>query len=177
MLQRLRSRFVGGGLSLLLIAGFLPLTTVGCFGGFELTRKVYDFNKDIDENKWVRWLAFLGMNILPVYGFAVIIDAIFANSIEFWTGDNPILAAADGETRTVKGAAGEIIEVTKTGPGVLQVRVHETSGRTEDLTLVFADETLTAFAADGSLLGQVGEKDGELTLLAGLGVSDFSAVR
>jgi hypothetical protein len=177
MLQRLRSRFVGGGLSLLLIAGFLPLTTAGCFGGFELTRKVYDFNKDIDPNKWVRWLAFLGMNILPVYGFAVIIDAIFANSIEFWTGDNPILAAEDGETRTVRGPAGETIQVTKTGPGMLHVQAREVSGGTQDLTLVFADESLTAYAADGSLLGRVGDQDGELTLLAGLGVSDFSAVR
>jgi hypothetical protein len=60
---------------------------------------------------------------------------------------------------------------------MLHVQAREVSGGTQDLTLVFADESLTAYAADGSLLGRVGDQDGELTLLAGLGVSDFSAVR
>ena len=177
MFEKLRSRFVGGALSMLIVAGLIPLTTAGCFGGFELTGKVYQFNKDIDPNKWMRWLAFLGMNILPVYGFAIIIDFLFANSVEFWTGENPVLAGAEGETRVVEGPAGETILVTKTGPGVLRVEVTELTGDQRAFRLVFEQSSLSAYADDGSLLGRVGDRDGGSALLAGLGVSHFSVVR
>ena len=62
----------------------------GCFAGFHLTQKVYQFNDDVSENKWVDEVVFLGLNIVPVYGLATFADAIVFNSIEFWTGKNVI---------------------------------------------------------------------------------------
>ena len=61
----------------------------GCTGSFMLTRKVYNFHRTMDD-KWVDELAFLGCIILPVYGLATLGDAIIFNSIEFWSGENPI---------------------------------------------------------------------------------------
>lgn len=62
----------------------------GCFGSFNLTRKLYGWNKDVSKDKFVRELVFLGLNIVPIYGVAGAIDAIVANTVEFWTGENPI---------------------------------------------------------------------------------------
>lgn len=63
----------------------------GCFGKFNLVRKVYKFNGTVG-NKWVNELVFLVFNIVPVYGVAGFIDAVVLNSIEFWSGKNPVTA-------------------------------------------------------------------------------------
>jgi hypothetical protein len=97
--------------ALAVMTGFLPLATAGCFGNFALTRKVYDYNKDVSSDKWVRWLVFLILNVIPVYGFATMFDALFANSIEFWTGENPVTADA-GTQRVVQGPNGEVGRAT-----------------------------------------------------------------
>jgi hypothetical protein len=66
------------------------LGTSGCFGSFNLTRQLWGWNKDVSKEKFVRELVFLGLNIVPIYGVAGLIDALVANSVEFWTGENPI---------------------------------------------------------------------------------------
>jgi len=72
----------------LLIASIL---LTGCTGPFVLTKKVHKWQTGFDD-KWVDEVAFLGCNIpfFPVYGFAMLGDALIFNSVEFWTGDNPM---------------------------------------------------------------------------------------
>jgi len=66
---------------------------VGCTGSFALTKKVYKFHREQD-GKWMDELVFLGVVIIPIYGFATLGDAIIFNSIEFWTDKNPVEAKA-----------------------------------------------------------------------------------
>lgn len=86
----------------------LTVTTIGlvgstgCFGSFQLTRKLYSFNKSVSPDKWVQELVFLGMNIVPVYSVVGLADALFANTVEFWTGTNPVASA---RTMTPNGTA------------------------------------------------------------------------
>jgi hypothetical protein len=63
--------------------------TTGCTGSFNLTRKVYNFHRS-QSDKWSDELCFLVVALIPVYGFATLADAIVFNSIEFWTGKNPV---------------------------------------------------------------------------------------
>lgn len=82
-----------------LIAAVLAVVMLaGCTGSFALTRKVYSFHRNM-EGKWMDELVFLGCVILPVYSLATLGDGIIFNSIEFWTGDNPI-KEAKGKTLT-----------------------------------------------------------------------------
>lgn len=69
------------------------VVTSGCFGSFQLTRKLYTWNKNVSPDKWVQELVFLGLYIVPVYGVAGFADLVFANSVEFWTGTNPVASA------------------------------------------------------------------------------------
>jgi len=98
------SRF-GKGIALVLVAAVGALSS-GCFGKFQLTRKVYDVNKSIDD-KYVRSAATWIFVIVPVYGLAALLDLIVFNVIEFWTGENPVVEAkvtkvyAQGTARTV----------------------------------------------------------------------------
>ena len=81
------SRF-GKGIALVLVAA-VGAISAGCFGKFQLTRKVYDMNKSIDD-KYVRSAATWVFVIVPVYGFAALLDLVVFNVIEFWSGENPV---------------------------------------------------------------------------------------
>ena len=65
------------------------LMQTGCYGSFELTKKVYEWNGSIDD-KFVRSIVFFALNVIPVYPLAAFVDAVFLNLIEFWSGSNPI---------------------------------------------------------------------------------------
>src|SRR3712207_767327 len=93
--------------TLCLVAMSLQMT--GCFGKFSLTRAMWDFNKNVSGNKFVQWAVFLVMIIVPVYGVGTLVDALVINSIEFWTGNNPIGSAegVDANTRVVRLGNGE----------------------------------------------------------------------
>ena len=65
------------------------LMQTGCYGSFELTKKVYEWNGSI-EDKFVRSIVFFALCVIPVYQIAAFVDAVFLNLIEFWSGSNPI---------------------------------------------------------------------------------------
>jgi hypothetical protein len=97
--------------SSLLIAVLLT-TAVGCYGSFQLVNKVYKFNGGLGT-KFVNELGFLVMVIVPVYGVATFIDVVVLNTIEFWTGKNP-MTQNDG-TRTIALPEGNLTMKTTNG--------------------------------------------------------------
>lgn len=65
------------------------VASTGCFGSFSATRKLYTYNKSMGD-KWVQEFVFLAFSIIPVYSIVAAGDALIFNSVEFWTGNNPI---------------------------------------------------------------------------------------
>lgn len=82
---------------LLLASAPATLALSGCFGSFNLTKKVHHWNSGF--NKWVNWLIFLAFIILPVYSILLLVDALVINTIEFWTGNNPVSVAKKVDDR------------------------------------------------------------------------------
>jgi len=124
----------------------------GCYGSFGLAKKVHKWNGDVSENKFVQWLVFVGLCVIPVYEVSLIVDALVLNTIEFWTGSNPVGGVAqveraeDGSVLVTRG--GESFRVvpesrttavvyredgTKLGTAVVQpdqsVAVYDDAGR------------------------------------------------
>jgi len=99
----MRGNRFGKGIALVLVAAVGALSA-GCFGKFQLTRKLYDINQSIDE-KYVRSAA-TWIFVIP-YALTGILDLVLFNVIEFWTGENPVAEAkvtkvyAEGNGRTV----------------------------------------------------------------------------
>lgn len=60
-----------------------------CIGSFSLTTKLHNWNNNVG-NKFVNELVFLAFCILPVYEISLMADYLVINSIEFWSGSNPI---------------------------------------------------------------------------------------
>ncbi|MBD5355482.1 MAG: DUF3332 domain-containing protein [Bacteroides sp.] len=76
------------------IAAMLPMQS--CIGNFNLTRKVLAWNNQVG-NKFVNEIVFFAFWILPVYEVTSVADLLVLNSIEFWSGNNPLQAS----TKTV----------------------------------------------------------------------------
>ncbi len=128
-----------------------------CYGPFKITKALHEWNGQVGE-KWVNELVFLGLVILPVYGFATLGDAIIFNSIEFWTGENPVDEVTDaGEIKTIEDGE-RTIELTRqrTDEGVeLTIRVFEKGVLVdESVLLAKADGTATRTGADGELIAE-----------------------
>lgn len=71
-----------------------------CIGPFALSNKLLAWNQNID-NKFVNAIIFVVLT--PVYGLTLAGDAIIFNSIEFWTGNNPLEV---GVVKKVQGKDG-----------------------------------------------------------------------
>lgn len=74
-----------------LLAGS-SLVFTSCIGSFGLTNKVLSWNRNIGS-KFVNELVFLAFWILPVYEVTALADVLVINSIEFWSGSNPLTAS------------------------------------------------------------------------------------
>ncbi|USD43935.1 DUF3332 family protein [Vibrio sp. SCSIO 43135] len=69
----------------------LASALTGCIGSNAVTGKVMKFNVEVVDNRYAR----AGVNFLlaPVYGITTAADYVVFNSLEFWTGKNPISGA------------------------------------------------------------------------------------
>lgn len=84
-----------------LLAATLAMSS--CVGSFSLFNKLAAWNKDATGNKFLNELIFL--IISPAYGVCSLVDVLVLNTIEFWTGDNPV-ASRIGTTKMVEGEDG-----------------------------------------------------------------------
>ena len=73
-----------------LLASALALMSSGCLGTGALNAKVKDFNLEVVENRYGREVLFLGLTVIWVYRICTVLDLFIFNSIEFWSGTNPI---------------------------------------------------------------------------------------
>ncbi|EAU67882.1 conserved hypothetical protein [Stigmatella aurantiaca DW4/3-1] len=111
----------------MLCVGALSLHLSGCFGNFSLTRAMWEFNKGVSDNKFAQWAVFLVMAIVPVYAIGTLVDALVINSIEFWTGENPVSNAdgTPGNTRVVRLGPSETLRLSRDGAsGVMKVELE-----------------------------------------------------
>lgn len=94
-----------------MVAVMLTVGMGGCFGNFAATRKVYDFNESFG-GRWENQILFWVLSIVPVYNLAVSLDAILFNTIEFWTGSNPIAMGPQDEVIKYASQDGKDYKIT-----------------------------------------------------------------
>lgn len=107
----------------LAVAALIPLQS--CIGSFALTNKVITWNKQVGS-KFINELVFFAFWILPVYEVTSVADLLVLNSIEFWSGNNPVEAnvrvvetdhgnyyiACDGEGYDITSPDGKVIRLS-----------------------------------------------------------------
>lgn len=149
-------------IAVLFLVTVMALTSVGCYGSFTLTKKVYNWNGSLG-NKWVTEAVFLACYIVPVYGFAGFVDAVILNSLEFWTGSNPMastLTSEDGTTVAFNTEKKQV-EINYAGKSfVLAVENGKSVVKSVDGTVLAsavlnADGSMTILDAQGNVLNTV----------------------
>ncbi len=118
-------------------------TSIGCTGSFNLTKKVYDAHRS-QSDKWADELFFLGCVILPVYGIATWADAIIFNSIEFWTGDNPVVYNDDQKTKFVNTKGEHVILSYNAESDEITVQSKDENGEIQNIVLERTDGAVMA---------------------------------
>lgn len=80
-----------------------------CVGSFGLFNKLASWNKHATKNKFLNELIFLVIS--PAYVVCGAADFLVLNTIEFWSGSNP-MASNVGKTQNVMGSDGRMYAVT-----------------------------------------------------------------
>lgn len=126
------------------LAASVALT--GCFGSFALTKKAYDFNKGLGD-KWIQWVAYLvaGPFVVPI---TMLADSLILNSLEFWTGNNPV---ATGDTFHQTDAQGNSVVAVKMPDGSLFMQLKSKDGQQKEMILQADAEILRILDAKGNL--------------------------
>ena len=94
-----------------LVAGTLLCSS--CIGSFGLFNKYEKWQCNMTSNKYVNGI--VGLILQPIVGgICLTVDALVLNTIEFWTGDNPV---ASNTTQKVMGQDGLYYAVTTTKQG------------------------------------------------------------
>lgn len=88
----------------IILAIAASLVTTSCIGSFSLTNKLLGWNKSI-SNKFVNELVFFAFWIVPVYEVSALADILVINSIEFWSGNNPVASG----TKVIEGENGRYL--------------------------------------------------------------------
>lgn len=132
------------------------LATTGCFGTFVTTQRLYHWNMTVDNNKWARWGVFVATVVIPIYPSATLFDMVFTNSVEFWSGRNPMAASADG-SRTVRTPTGEEVTLRMRDDGNIDVAIRSPSQPDTHLVVVPEDDSIAAYDASGQLVARAVE--------------------
>lgn len=89
----------------------------GCYGKMALTKKVYRLNGEVSD-KYLRSLVTWIFVLAPVYTASVLADFILFNTIEFWSGNNPIASGEKSFQYTENGESYRI-NARKSGDRVI----------------------------------------------------------
>lgn len=97
--------------SMALIVALLSISFFGCYGNFAATRKVYQFNGNFG-NKWGNSVMMYVLSFIQVYSIAAFADVVVFNTVEFWTGSNPMAMAPGEEVIKYAHENGKDLEIT-----------------------------------------------------------------
>jgi len=122
-----------------LLAAF-AMSQTGCIGSMALSSEVRKMNMNFDPEPWPREALFFILYVIPVYPFAGAIDLLVVNSVEFWTGTNPVSNASAAVTVAQAGDVHQ--EVAPDGTTVLSTLRSDGS---IDIEVTAPDGTQTFF--------------------------------
>lgn len=146
------------------LLGSTMFTTPSCIGSFSLSNRLLGWNNTLG-NKFLNELVFFAFWVLPVYEVCGLADLLVLNSIEFWSGSNPMASGKkviDGQDgRYMVECDGKGYTITSENDGASVRLDFDADTRTWSIPmpdgeaidfLTFVDDTHVALpCADGSM--------------------------
>ena len=85
------------------------VVTSSCVGSFGLFNHLAQWNKKATGSKFLNEIIFLVIS--PAYAVCSVVDVLILNTIEFWSGNNPMACKA-GKTESIMGKDGRYYALT-----------------------------------------------------------------
>ncbi len=148
-------------LLMLALIGTTMTTQAACIGSFSLTRGLLSWNQNL-SNKFINWLVFLAFVILPIYGIAILADALVFNSLEFWTGSNPM---AEGEAeKTKRVVVNDRYELFfhRVSAEEMTVAIIEDGDVKQTLSMTVQQNGMIVRNGEGAVIARLEQKDGKV---------------
>ena len=137
------------GIVTLLCASMIVLS--GCYGSNACFEKLHKWNGTLG-NKWLNSIVPFIMFIFGIYGICWgLIDGLVLNTVEFWTGSNPL---ASGDSYYEKDAQGNEIAAVKNADGTMSVELTTAAGEKAKMTLQRDENVVRALDEEGNLVAQ-----------------------
>ena len=135
-----------------------------CIGSFSLFNKYEKWQCNMTSNKYVNGI--VGFILQPIVGgICLFVDSVVLNTIEFWTGSNPMAA---GQVKTVMGQDGRYYAIktlkngyeVKSPTGEKTLFIHNDQNDSWSMTQNGITKEIIRFNADGTIQAtlQNGEK-------------------
>ena len=135
-----------------------------CIGSFSLFNGYEKWQCNMTSNKYVNGI--VGLILQPIVGsICLTVDALVLNTIEFWTGSNPM---AVNKVQTVKGQDGRYYAVktlkngyeVKAPNGEITLFIHDSKTESWSISQNGVTKEIIRFNADGTIQAslQNGEK-------------------
>ena len=135
-----------------------------CIGSFSLFNKYQKWQCNMTSNKYVNGI--VGFILQPIVGgICLFVDSVVLNTIEFWTGSNPMAA---GQVKTVMGQDGRYYAIktlkngyeVKSPTGEKTLFIHNDQNDSWSMTQNGITKEIIRFNADGTIQAtlQNGEK-------------------
>lgn len=136
------------------------MATSSCIGSYSLFNKFAKWETRISSNKFVN--AIIGFILTPIVGSVCLLaDSLVLNSIEFWSGSNPL--ADIGKTKTVMGQDGRYYAVTtlkngyeiKAPTGEITHFIHDAKTDSWSMEQNGTVKEIFRFNGDGTIMASV----------------------
>lgn len=142
------------------VAAFLCASVGGCYGKYALFTSAHKFGGNLG-GKFVGSVVNLVFWCVGVYGICLFADLLIFNTIEFWTGSNPVAMGSDVYQET--DADGNKVYAVRNTDGSLSVSLTDVKGNKADFTLEKDGDVIRAVDAKGDVIAQqIVDKDGEI---------------
>ncbi len=130
-------------------ASMIVLT--GCYGSNACFNKLHKWNGTLG-NKWLNSIVHFFLSIFQVYNICLgLIDGLILNTVEFWTGSNPL---AGGDSYYEKDAQGNEIAAVKNADGTMSVELTTAAGEKASLILKRDENVIRALDMEGNVVAQ-----------------------
>ena len=137
------------GIAALVCAGMITLT--GCYGSNACFEKLHKWNGTLG-NKWLNSIVHFFLMVIPVYGICLgLVDGLVLNTVEFWTGSNPLAA---GDSYYEEDAQGNSIAAVKNADGSMTATVTTAAGEKATLKLVRDENVVRALDEQGEVISE-----------------------